>query len=804
MRIMLNNPPFTECDAGQEWHRKGIWPYRWIHGDLSHPPFIIAYRRRFEIDRECAIRFHISADERYELFLDGRLIGRGSERGDAANWYYESHQLSLSPGAHVLVARVWSLGGMSPYAQMSIRHGLIVAPEGEFGPLLGTGVAPWQFKHITGVRFVDPHPAFGTGANLEIDGKDFPWGFERGDGEGWTPAVAAHPGTNGRSRNEIGTQHLMRPAVLPPMLDREVHGGAVRFVSDLASAVALREQPIHLRDHLENEAGPWNRLVEGHPLTIPAGTRRRVVIDLENYYCAYPELLTSGGRGARISLEWAESLFVEPAARNKGNRDQIEDKYFFGVGDIFYPDGEAQRRFTTLWWQAGRYLQLHIETAGQPLAIERLRLTETRYPMEMETVVQSDDPRLNGIIPPAFRSLQLCAHETFIDCPYYEQLMYSGDTRLANLTMLTATRDNRLVRKCIESFDYSRTPSGLTQSRYPSRIRQVLAPFSLFWVGMVHDYALWRGDADFIRQRMRGVRSVLDWYMGKMNRDHLVECDEGWNFMDWVPTWTDGVHPGMEEGPSGIMNLQFVHTLEQAAAVEGWLGENEMAERWRRIARGLMERIRDVFWDSERGLFADEVHKRFFSEHAQCFAVLSGALDPAERARIRQSLASDDDLARTTISFTHYLFEAYRQLGLIDLLFERLGTWFELERLGLRTMPEQPEPTRSDCHGWGAHPIYHFFATILGVRPSEMGFERVQITPNLGHLRQAAGKLVHPRGWIEVAFRMEEQGMGGEILLPDGTEGVLMFDGAAQVVPGGRRQRIELAYQQPLRQGVTQ
>ncbi|MCB0149737.1 MAG: hypothetical protein KDE01_19095, partial [Caldilineaceae bacterium] len=84
-------------------------------------------------------------------------------------------------------------------------------------------------------------------------------------------------------------------------------------------------------------------------------------------------------------------------------------------------------------------------------------------------------------------------------------------------------------------------------------------------------------------------------------------------------------------------------------------------------------------------------------------------------------------LTRTTIYFTHYLFETYRLLEQPAALFERLGLWFDLAAQGFKTTPEQPEPSRSDCHGWGAHPLYHFFATLLGIRPSAPGFGQVEI-----------------------------------------------------------------------------
>ena len=794
MRTLIQYLPFTQCDAGQEWHMKGLWPYRWIQGsDLGDAPFAVAYRNSFVIEKDVTVRVHVSGDERYELYLDGNVIGRGSERGDQANWYYETYDLKLTAGKHSIVAKVWSLGPMAPFAQMSVKHGFIFAPEGDLGSLLGTGVAKWEYRKISGLQFTDPRPAFGTGANLVIDGQNFPWGFERGQGDGWKDATAAHQGTNGVYRNEIGAQHLMRPAVLPPMLEQEVHGGKVRFVASYEAVNTLREKAIRATDNLPAEVKNWDLLNSASPVVVPANTKRRVIIDLDGYFCAYPQLITSGGKGATISLQWAESLFIESAAKTKGNRDEIEGKYFFGVGDVFHPDGGKDRKFETLWWQPGRYLQLCVETGTEPLTIERLALRETRYPLEMESKFTCDDDRLNDVVPLGFRSLQLCSHETFIDCPYYEQLMYSGDSRLKSLAAMIATREGPFLRKCIDIFDYSRTFTGLTQSRYPSRVRQILAPFSLFWVGMVHDYALWRGEKEFIAKQMRGVRSVLEWYLGTLNRDGLVECHEGWNFMDWVPSWTDGVHPGMEYGPSGIMNLQYVYVLTLAARVEEWLGEAELANRWKRIASQIASRVQEKFWDEGRGLFADDVRKKYFSEHAQCFAVLSGLFPAEVQSRIGEGLRGADDLARTTISFNHYLFETYRALDCMDLFFQRMQTWFDLKKIGLRTTPEQPEPTRSDCHGWGAHPIYHFFASVLGVRPAEMGFARVEISPQLGSLKHAAGKLVHPKGLIDIALRKEAETLIGDVTLPAGVSGCVRFAGTTTELKSGERSHIEIA-----------
>ncbi len=787
MRVLIDRDPYPHLDAGKPWIQRGIWPCAWVRcPDAGHPPFVTAYRRRFTIDHEAIVRVHVSADERYELFLDGQRIGRGSERGDTNNWFYETYDLHLQPGEHVIVARVWSLGKMAPYAQMTVYPGFIFSPEGEeFIQLLGTGVAPWEAKMLDGYEFVDPSPAWGTGANLVIDGSRFPWGFERGEGDGWRPVEALDAGANGFIRNEFPPIHLMKPATLPPMLEAERRVGTVRFAADVPSA-DTRTVPVRAEDHLADEAGAWGRLLQGEPLTVPAHTRRRVIIDLEDYYCAYPEVITSGGRGASICILWAESLFHEPKARTKGNRDEIEGKYFFGVGDTFKPDGGEHRRFDTLWWQAGRYIEMLVQTDDEPLTIEDLRLRETRYPLEMESAFEASDPRLAEVIPIAFRALQMCSHETYMDCPYYEQLMYVGDTRLEALTTYVTTRDDRLPRKALRMFDVSRRPSGLTQSRYPSRVTQVIPPFSLWWVAMVYDYALWRGDRAFIEGLMPGVRSVIDSFLSFRNDDGLVQAPNGWNYMDWVPAWRWGIPPDGEFGVSGVINWQLVWVLTMAAELEGWAGEPELGARARRLAHELAQRAVAAFWDEDRGLLADDLARRHFSEHTQCLAVLSGRLDAETRERVAHGLLHDPGLDRTTIYFTHYLFETYRLLGRIDALLDRLGLWLELKRLGFKTTVEHPEPSRSDCHAWGAHPIYHYFASILGIRPAEMGFRTVRIEPQLGPLTWARGTLVHPQGEIEADLRIEDGALKGTIRLPEGVNGVLAWDGRERALSEGR------------------
>ncbi len=800
MKVHIDYRPYA--DETTDWSKRGTWPCKWVScANAGEPPFVTAYRLLFRIEQARTVRAHVSADERYELFLDGARIGRGSERGDVDHWYFETYDLELDAGEHTLVARVWSVGEQAPYAQMTLRPGFLFSPEDDI-ELLGTGHAAWEVKRLAGYEFTPQLAAWGTGLRLHIHGDQFDWGWQVGGGGGWEPVKVDEEAKNDSANDNFPTR-LLIPGALPAMMEEAGAFGKARHVSD--STAETHDVPIRAADNLPGEAAAWQALLTGafergrqaessaltslggtpgslaapSPaatpragiVTVPAHSRRRVLIDLENYFCAYPELVTSGGKGASVRIHWQEALYNEKEAKTKGNRDETEGKYFAtlwhlkdGVGDTYITDGGDGREFGSLWWHAGRYVEVLVTTQDEPVTIERLAFRETRYPVEMLGSFECSDDRLESIVPIMERVLQMCSHETYMDCPYYEQLQYVGDTRLQALVTYVITSDDRLARKALRMFDISRLVEGITYSRYPSRIRQIIPPFSLWWIGMVHDYALWRDDLPFVRSLMPGIRAVLDRFGDWIDSDGLAQGPDGWNFMDWVEEWRAGIPADGDSGVSGIVNLLLALALRYAADLEGWIGEPELAARHARRADELMEAIDRRFWDEKRGLYADDLAHVHWSEHAQCLAVLGGSLSAARRAQIAKGLQGDPDLARTTIYFTHYLFEAYRELGLADLLFERLEMWFDHVKNGLKTTIEHPEPTRSDCHAWGAHPLFHYYATILGVRPAAAGFRQVSVRPMLGPLKWAKGRFPHPLGEIEI----EASGSGAQVRLPEG------------------------------------
>lgn len=110
MRVPITTYPFTEEARQRAWDERGIWQAKWVtRAEPLSPPYGLTFRNRFAVPHEQTLRIHVTADERYELYLNGKRIGRGPERGDRHHRFFETYDLPLTPGKHVLVARVWVL-----------------------------------------------------------------------------------------------------------------------------------------------------------------------------------------------------------------------------------------------------------------------------------------------------------------------------------------------------------------------------------------------------------------------------------------------------------------------------------------------------------------------------------------------------------------------------------------------------------------------------------------------------------------------------------------------------------------------
>jgi hypothetical protein len=149
-----------------------------------------------------------------------------------------------------------------------------------------------------------------------------------------------------------------------------------------------------------------------------------------------------------------------------------------------------------------------------------------------------------------------------------------------------------------------------------------------------------------------------------------------------------------------------------------------------------------------------------------------------------ERLLTAPDLSRATVYFSFYLLETLARFGRGDLIVSKLEFWKQMVRQGFCTPVESPEPSRSDCHAWGSHPLFHFHASLAGIRPDAPGFARVRIAPQPGALGHVASTIPHPAGTVSLALDRQATGWRAAIDLPAGVPGVFAWGGREYPVKG--------------------
>jgi alpha-L-rhamnosidase len=750
------------------------WPAFWIAAPNAAPTSagVFYFRREISVPSVPAhFWVHVSADNRFLLHVNGKYVAEGPARGDLFHWRFETVDLSpfLRPGKNTIAAVVWNFGELAPVAQMTNRTGFLMQGDTAAEAAINTG-ADWRVREEPGRAAIKHSTARGyyaAGPAEKIDGRilDLAWDQAETSSSGWqTPRLLGHAAT--REAQDSGNSWELMQDPLPPMEHRLVDAGITVRVDGLPSATDFPSSS----------------------LTIPSNSRVTLLLDHQVLETAYPELTVSGGRDAEINVTYSEALY--DAQGEKGNRNEVGNRHIEGITDEFIAGGGEKQIFEPLWWRTWRYLQIEVVTKSEPLKLDSLHAWFSAYPFDAKAAISGDIPRLDQIWQTGWRTARLCAHETYMDAPYWEQLQYVGDTRIQALISYVMTGDARLARQAITNIDDSRTPEGITQSRYPSELPQFIPTFSLIWVNMLHDYWMYVDDLPLVQEVLPHTRTVLDWYGTHLRHDGLLGKVGWWEFADWTGTYRSGVPPQAADGGSTFLTLQFVEALQAVAEMESHYGSQERVRDYQEIIQRAADALNRENWDSEHGLYADTPAKNSWSWEANILAVL---LDVAPRDQqpqiLRRLIGSKPNesavvdgktippLSEPSYYFRFYLHRAFEHTGMGDLYLSQLNPWYNMLDLGLSTWAETPEPTRSDCHAWSASPNYDLLTIVAGIAPGAPGFKRVHITPHLKGLTHLEVTMPHSRGLIRTEYTRTEDHWAATVTLPDGLSGELTWKG---------------------------
>lgn len=718
----------------------------------------LLFRRTFFLEGLSGrCRLQVSADSRYKLYVNGMLAEAGPCKGDREVWYYDGLDLTayLHPGKNVIAAEVLyypAEQGKGSFSIFRTNHpGLFVKGKAESGSreILLSADEQWKVCMDAGFSIVAESDIFAPLLILEerrAQPELVHWTEEDFDDSAWEQAIfdtslsaQCSPG----NLNERPIPFLYRK-------DKQFLGARI-----------IRAGA---------EAADFDAFLAGErSVTIPGGQRMIVEINAGEEETGYLHLRMAGGKGSRVRILTSEGYVQEGTQgvlENPYKKDRLDTEHghLHGFTDTYYPAGSGTaghpEEYTPFWFRTFRFIRLEIDTE-EPLTLLSFTYTETGYPLEVRTRAQADDPDFAAIWDISERTLRRCMHESYEDCPFYEQLQYAMDARTQILYTYAVSGDDRLARKCMEDFRRSQRYDGLTNSSHPNYESNVIPGFSIYYILMVYDHMMYFGDRELLREHLPHIDRVLgffqkhltgDGYVGKIGG--LNGKDRFWSFIDWASEWdeTSGVPPATLQGPITMESLLYLYGLQAAQQIASYLDFRDLAAEYGRRAAKVRNAVQ-LHMTGKKGMLADGPGVEEYSQHTQVFAVLTGTIGAEQgREALLETIRQKEDYPQCSVAMAYYLFRALEMTGLYEHTREYWGIWRRMLAKHSTTCIEDEVQERSDCHGWGALILYELPSVILGVRPREPGCRVLEIRPQPGYLTEAEGDVVTPAGMVHVRW----------------------------------------------------
>lgn len=813
-----------------------IWRYRRLRQPAfldTVPPYAeeanryLYFRKTIEIENLLdAAGVHVSADGRYQLFVNGHFVGRGPARCNPAWQYIDEYDLTphLRPGRNVIAALVHSFGRPTSWYQL---------PFWEPAQAFGCGGFFLQGEVITATRTVPldtdaswrclvseawrrEAPVGSLGFVEVYDARRAPvdWAGVEFDDSEWKAAEVLRV-SGGNFSGDVVPFPVLVPRDIPHLVEEIRFPQAVVSCGEVVNSPEASEIATQLSQEIITDLEHCRArnvdglLVHGEATEITSTEDRSVsmVIDFGEIVTARVRMDLDGPAGAVVDLTYGEHL--EP----DGRVHMDSGIPGFDVRSAHrYTLREGPQTWEQFAWSGFRYLQTTSRHCLHPLRVRSISVNCTGYPVENRGSFACSDNLLNRIWQVGANTLRLCMHDGYVDCPSREQRQWMGDAYVQTLVNYAAFGDTCLAAKLLRQVAQSQRADGITMMSAPGDFSAAsfinIPDFCLYWILGVGRYVEYVGDNGIVGELYPSVVKAIGWFERHLNEEDLLTDLPHWIFIDWAEL--DKI------GQVTALNAQFVAALRAAGYLARLASVPHDAGRYEALADQVATAINANLWDEERGVYADArrdgVLSRRVSQQANA-AVIAFDVAPSNRwLRLFSTILDDQRLVLTRSGsmdptvvpfdeetdvvlaqpfYSHHLHRALSRAGRQGMMLDNIRhRWGQMIESGESTFWErwQLGAITSRCHAWAATPTYDLSTEVLGVVPVSPGFRKFRVAPHPEDLEWARGTFPSPHGDIAVEWEWVDGHFELSVEIPKGTEAeVSLPDGA-----GRRWREIEL------------
>lgn len=436
----------------------------------------------------------------------------------------------------------------------------------------------------------------------------------------------------------------------------------------------------------------------------------RWLFDLGHEEVGYLTLSVRSAVPQTLHIAWGEHI------ADGWVRSRIGDRDFSAGVSVGAGVTEYANHFRRL---GVRYLELVSES---DLEIGFLSVLPCPYPLK-PVAVSFGDELTDRIYAVAVRTLELCMHDHYEDCPWREQAMYAMDSRNQMLCGYYAFREFTFPRACLWLMGQDRRGDGLLSICTPENLGNAIPSFSLHYILALYEYSVQSGDLTLAREVLPRAEAILQAFLCRTENGLVPTFTDGnyWNFYEWREE-LDGKKAAAHF--DAVLNGLLSLALDRMQRIYDLL---QIRKDLRACIRSLNRRIFEVFYVPEQNRFRNRSDTCGYSELANALAVLCGAAEGEIAESVAAQLAGENDMTPVSLSMTCFLYDAllkvdrdgYREAVLEDIrktyqpMLDAGATSFWETELGEADF----HGAGSLCHGWSAMPVYYYHTLLLPQPP---------------------------------------------------------------------------------------
>lgn len=556
-------------------------------------------------------------------------------------------------------------------------------------------------------------------------------------------------------------------------------------------------------------------------ITSQGGSPSRIILDFGREVGGFLSVKFEGSTSPLLSFAFSESPdYLEPTG-------DLASAAFSGPPELHYHrPGPGPEEWTDPAIRGGfRYLIITVEGSGRA-DLDALWCDSASFlgtPSTYRGYFLSDDDLLNRAWFAGAYTVEMCtidsrtgtpggkarlssAPSVIVDGPKRDRVVWSGDLISSAPVLLLSHDRPEIVRDTLASLADNQRDDGYIPAASAAGAGLLAATFgeyTAWWVILARLYDLYVGDRDFLERYWPRIVRAMEYLKAQEGPNGLF-LQSSANGLEWC-------YSILRDGEPTYTNALYYKALMDASALAAEMGDTGLTLTYSDKAGTVKAAVLQTLWNSSTGAFADTsldfVHT---PQDGNSLAVLYGIVDdPAQRASIltylhdtmwvswgstnvdvpyQQVLLDVPFHNKRVVPFMNYFevmarFQAGDDAGAFDLMKRCWGNMLGAadpqtfwEFVGPSGRPESPFVSLS--HGWSAGITAILTTQVLGVEPLAPGFSRYRVTPRLGPLSWAEGRVPTPHGGIFVRVERSGDGVTASILSPEGTEGSLRVPGA--------------------------